>query len=216
MGMPDRSVNKGMLDKPGMMNMGHEKMDMSHPKNHATDKSHSTGMQMTSPKPAAQTGENSTDTMIFSGHTLPEHKPVDRSGKQHAYRFGFLATDISSAGNLAVDGMSKERPWPPYEQLKATHKTSFSENKKVREIRLTLGGDMERYVWFFNNKPLSESDSILIHEGEVTRFIMINRTMMHHPMHLHGHFLCLKWPGKLCTSQAYGECCPHVHHRYRV
>ena len=47
---------------------------------------------------------------------------------------------------------------------------------------------MERYVWFFNNKPPSESDSILIHKGEVVRFIMINRTMMHHPMHLHGHF----------------------------
>jgi hypothetical protein len=58
----------------------------------------------------------------------------------------------------------------------------------VREIRLTLDGDMERYVWFLNNRALSESDSILIRKGEVVRFIMINRTMMHHPMHLHGHF----------------------------
>jgi len=47
---------------------------------------------------------------------------------------------------------------------------------------------MERYVWFLNNRPLSESDSIRIRKGEVVRFIMINRTMMHHPMHLHGHF----------------------------
>jgi hypothetical protein len=47
---------------------------------------------------------------------------------------------------------------------------------------------MKRYVWFLNNRPLSESDSILIREGEVARFILINRTMMHHPMHLHGHF----------------------------
>ena len=47
---------------------------------------------------------------------------------------------------------------------------------------------MERYTWFINNKPISETDSILIKEGEVVRFIMINRTMMHHPMHLHGHF----------------------------
>lgn len=47
---------------------------------------------------------------------------------------------------------------------------------------------MERYVCFLNNKPLSESDHILIKEGEIVRFIMINRTMMHHPMHLHGHF----------------------------
>jgi len=47
---------------------------------------------------------------------------------------------------------------------------------------------MERYVWFLNNKALSESDSILVRKGEVTHFIMINRTMMHHPMHLHGQF----------------------------
>ena len=47
---------------------------------------------------------------------------------------------------------------------------------------------MERYVWLLKNTPLSASDSIRIREGEVARFIMINRTMMHHPMHLHGHF----------------------------
>ena len=58
----------------------------------------------------------------------------------------------------------------------------------MREVRLTLDGDMERYVWFLNNKALSESDDILVREGEVVRFILINRTMMHHPMHLHGHF----------------------------
>ena len=43
-------------------------------------------------------------------------------------------------------------------------------------------------VWFFNNRALHESDAIRIREGEVVRFILINRTMMHHPIHLHGHF----------------------------
>ena len=66
--------------------------------------------------------------------------------------------------------------------------STYHAGKKVGEIRLTLDGDMERYVWFLNTKPLSESDTIHIREGEVVRFIMINRTMMHHPMHLHGHF----------------------------
>jgi FtsP/CotA-like multicopper oxidase with cupredoxin domain len=47
---------------------------------------------------------------------------------------------------------------------------------------------MERYVWSINNKPLYASDSIEIRKGETVRFIMINRSMMHHPMHLHGHF----------------------------
>jgi hypothetical protein len=80
------------------------------------------------------------------------------------------------------------RPWTPYDDLRASTPTAFPKDKPVREIRLTLDGDMQRYVWFINNKPLSETDHILIKAGEVVRFIMINRTMMHHPMHLHGHF----------------------------
>jgi FtsP/CotA-like multicopper oxidase with cupredoxin domain len=85
-------------------------------------------------------------------------------------------------------GMDPKRPWPPYSKLRSTRPTAFPKGSPVREIRLTLDGDMERYVWFLNNRPLSESDDILIKEGELVRFIMINRTMMHHPMHLHGHF----------------------------
>ena len=55
-------------------------------------------------------------------------------------------------------------------------------------MRLTLDGDMERYVWFLNGRALWEDDTIPVRAGEVVRFVMINRTMMHHPMHLHGHF----------------------------
>jgi hypothetical protein len=87
-----------------------------------------------------------------------------------------------------MDGMDASRPWSPYQKLRAVKPTGFKKDKTTREIRLTLDGDMERYVWLLNDKPLSESDSIRIREGEIARFIMINRTMMHHPMHLHGHF----------------------------
>jgi hypothetical protein len=72
--------------------------------------------------------------------------------------------------------------------LRAARSTAFAPDKPVREVRLTLDGDMERYVWFLNNTALSESDDLLVREGEIVRFILINRTMMHHPMHLHGHF----------------------------
>ena len=40
-------------------------------------------------------------------------------------------------------------------------------------------------------------------QGEVVRFIMINRTMMHHPMHLHGHFF------RVVNGQ--GDCSPLKH-----
>jgi hypothetical protein len=39
-----------------------------------------------------------------------------------------------------------------------------------------------------NGVPLSEADKIKINNKEVTRITFNNLTMMHHPMHLHGHF----------------------------
>jgi hypothetical protein len=39
-----------------------------------------------------------------------------------------------------------------------------------------------------NGRTLKESDYILINRGENVRFTLSNDTMMHHPMHLHGHF----------------------------
>ncbi len=55
-------------------------------------------------------------------------------------------------------------------------------HKPVSEIRLTLDGDMERYVWFVNNKPLFETDHIGIKRDEIVRFIMIKHTVDVPPM----------------------------------
>jgi CopA family copper-resistance protein len=165
MGMSDGDVEAGKFDRPGMMGghmMGHG--------------SHKCGAQMRgmrhTPAPSAKTAS----------------KPPSRNGKRYGGDFGWLAADVSSSEALAMDGMDPQRPWPPYKRLRSKEPTGFSPERPVREIRLTLDGDMERYVWFLNNKPLSESDAIRIKKGEVVRFVMINRTMMHHPMHLHGHF----------------------------
>lgn len=75
-----------------------------------------------------------------------------------------------------------------YQGLRSLEQTSLDANKPQREITLKLTGSMKRYVWSFDNKILSESDRILIKKGENVRFILENETMMHHPLHLHGHF----------------------------
>jgi CopA family copper-resistance protein len=158
MGMPGREVRQGRFDQPGMNGMSE--------------------MEGMSDMEGMDHGMND-----MSGHSMSMAKE-----KPKGTWFGLLVDDISSKPNLAVDGMSPERPWPPYDKLRALEPTTFASDKPLREVRLTLDGDMERYVWFLNNKPLSETDHILVKEGEVVRFIMINRSMMHHPMHLHGHF----------------------------
>ncbi len=178
MGMTDDRVDKGLFDKPGMMGMGAAgsmaAMDMS-AMEHAVPMDNNTVMENMSGMDQA--------AAMDSGSVMPV-----QSGKPFTFNYGFMAPDVSSSTYLARDGMSVKRPWPPYALLRSGKSTALPKDRPVRELRFTLDGDMERYVWFLNKKPLSETDEILIREGEIVRFIMINRTMMHHPMHLHGHF----------------------------
>jgi hypothetical protein len=74
-----------------------------------------------------------------------------------------------------------------YAMLKAPKKTTLPVGP-VRELNFELTGNMTRYVWTMNNKTISESDKILIKQGENIRIILTNNSMMRHPMHLHGHF----------------------------
>ena len=59
-----------------------------------------------------------------------------------------------------------------------------------REIEIHLTGNMERFMWSFDGVKLSDADGPLVtlNEGERVRFVMVNDTMMTHPIHLHGQF----------------------------
>jgi len=83
---------------------------------------------------------------------------------------------------------NKQAANTPYEKLKALTITTLPVDNKMREIQLDLTGDMERYIWSINNEILAEDNTIKIRKGENIRFVLNNKTMMHHPMHLHGHF----------------------------
>ena len=202
MGMPDGDVEAGKFDRPGMMHMGPIDMHAMKGMESTSNDAGFPEIKMDGMHPASNEGVGHSshpgrpvehpsfpvEDTAHSNHVMPIPPPDSRIDKKYGSNFGFLAADVSASENLAINGMDPRRPSTPYEKLRAERTTAFSREKPVRDIRLTLDGDMERYVWFINNRPLSESDSIRIREGEVVRFIMINRTMMHHPMHLHGHF----------------------------
>jgi hypothetical protein len=83
---------------------------------------------------------------------------------------------------------ANERPLSPYKKLRSVGKSALPKNNPTREVVLTLTGDMERYIWSINGETISPDNMIRIRHGENIRFVLINNTMMHHPMHLHGHF----------------------------
>jgi CopA family copper-resistance protein len=227
MGMPDRQVDAGRFDAPGMNMEMSMKMDgasgmmdmgdmqgladggeMAAPADMAgtetmaempemADSDEMTGMRRGDDMSTASQSEplvpmdGTSPDMAMSGMAEPM-KPVPGlmtpEGRMYGVSFSYMAADVSSSPGLAIDGMDPGRPGTPYGELKAVGSTALPLDTPVKEIRLTLDGDMERYVWFLNKKALSETDHILIKKGESIRFIMVNRTMMHHPMHLHGHF----------------------------
>jgi FtsP/CotA-like multicopper oxidase with cupredoxin domain len=84
-----------------------------------------------------------------------------------------------------------ERPGSPYRVLRATHDTTLPRHLPRRKITLHLTGDMNRYVWSFDGKTMAQQPYVLIKKGEVIELELINDSMMHHPIHLHGHFFRL-------------------------
>ena len=55
-----------------------------------------------------------------------------------------------------------------------------------RTVELHLTGHMERYVWSFDGVKFSAADPVRLTYGERMRIVLVNDTMMAHPIHLHG------------------------------
>lgn len=112
-------------------------------------------------------------------------------------------TSMENTPAAVTPAPQQAHPLPPYPQLKALHPTAFSKNLPRRTLELHLTGDMQRYTWSFNGKTISEDSLIPVKHGEVLRLELVNDSMMHHPIHLHGHFF------RLLNGQ--GDSCPLKH-----
>ncbi|QXI17512.1 copper resistance system multicopper oxidase [Pseudomonas hamedanensis] len=55
-----------------------------------------------------------------------------------------------------------------------------------RTLELHLTGHMEKFAWSFNGIKFSDAEPLLLKYGERIRLVLVNDTMMTHPIHLHG------------------------------
>ena len=60
-----------------------------------------------------------------------------------------------------------------------------------RTVELRLTGNMEKFIWSFDDKKYSELPALHFSEGETVRLVFRNETMMNHPLHLHGLWMDL-------------------------
>ncbi len=108
--------------------------------------------------------------------------PATLSGEPSVDNVAMKAADRQSEAGDGLDGNGRQVL--AYSQLSALKKSDLG--PPTRELQFHLTGNMERWTWGFDGKRFSEAEPINIKLGERVRFLLINDTMMEHPIHLHG------------------------------
>jgi FtsP/CotA-like multicopper oxidase with cupredoxin domain len=78
-------------------------------------------------------------------------------------------------------------PITPAFEERLRSQAKFLARKPDRTLTADLTGDMMSFVWGINGKGYGEDAPFFVRRGERVELVMRNRTMMAHPMHLHGH-----------------------------
>ena len=68
------------------------------------------------------------------------------------------------------------------------HNATATRDKREpgREIQLHLTGNMHRYMWSIDGIKYADAEPLRLQYGERVRIVLVNDTMMTHPIHLHG------------------------------
>lgn len=145
----------------------------------------------------AQDGSGHASVFLGEGpeHLAPTAPPPTAYSMDAA--LAAVLDQLDEAGERSdAEALANEnpRPLPPYARLKATASTTLPALAATREITLKLTGDMTRYLWSIDGRAIDEQSTVPVKRGEVLRVVLVNNTMMHHPMHLHGHFFRLLIP----------------------
>jgi CopA family copper-resistance protein len=208
MNMPNASSSAGSPN--GMPNM--PGMDMGNPKGNpmpgigeketgSSQKSEMTAMSQRSdgaiqPIPGLLVG-NETGTTPFpqpGPHTMSIHSSssggeIVRVKRPHLHvgpQIDNLSMAVSERPADPGDGLQGNgRRVLTYSDLRARYR-GVDGRSPTREIELHLTGNMQRYIWGFDGKKFTDAGPIELKLGERVRFILINDSMMDHPIHLHG------------------------------
>ena len=136
----------------------------------------------------AQDGSGSTAAVFGSGKAHPAPAPP----RPQVYNMDqMLELALEEQEDDPRAALQLDRPGSPYRLLRSPRDTTLPRHLPARRIPLHLTGDMNRYVWSFDGKTIANDPYIRIRRGERIELELINDSMMHHPIHLHGHFFRL-------------------------
>ena len=182
----------------GMGGMDHGGMDMSGGKGMEGGCGAKMGMAaMDHGAPANSTPKNTPDP--HAGHDMSGMSSGSMVGMDHGQ--GMQSHPASENNNPLVDNQAMTltsrlddpgnglrdngRTVLTYEMLRSTFEDPDGRDPS-REIELHLTGHMEKFAWGFNGQKFSEVAPLKLNYGERMRIVLVNDTMMTHPIHLHG------------------------------
>jgi CopA family copper-resistance protein len=109
-------------------------------------------------------------------HAAAEHGPtVDSVAAQTSRRLDDPGPGLRNNGRRVLTYADLHTLGGPIDRREAS-----------REIELHLTGHMERFIWSFNGQKFSEAEPLRFNHGERLRIVLVNDSMMTHPIHLHG------------------------------
>ena len=164
------TLTHGDMGMGGMAGMDMSKMDHSKMDHSTMGHENSTAM---SAQVIAPAGSGSTSQII---HNASEFGPqVDMRAE----------TPASGIADPGIGLRNSPRRVLTYADLFNLNDTPDPRDP-TREIQLHLTGNMARYMWSFDGVKFDDAEPIQLKYGERVRFMLVNDTMMTHPIHLHG------------------------------
>jgi CopA family copper-resistance protein len=171
--------------------MGHGGMEMS---GHGKGMEGMGGMRHGQAQPAAQAASDP-----HAGHDMAGMQAGAMPGMDHGS--GMQTHPASETGNPLVDNQAMaptSRLDDPGNGLRdngrkvlsyAMLRSAFEDpdgREPGRTVELHLTGHMERFAWSFDGVKFSDAAPLRLNYGERMRIVLVNDTMMAHPIHLHG------------------------------
>ena len=154
-------------------------------------------------------GSMNHGSMDHSGHDMSAMKSMPMKGMEGgcganmsgSMQSGMQAHPASETGNPLVD-MQTMMPAPKLDDpgigLRGNGRKTLSYSMlrslfddpdgrdPGRDVELHLTGHMERFAWSFDGEPFASAEPLRLNYGERMRIVLVNDTMMTHPIHLHG------------------------------
>ena len=177
------------LDKPEPLSMGDMMGAMNHGENHG-------GMAMDHSQHAMQSADKMAG-MDHSGHDMSSMAGMAAIPATQPITVRHARTEYGSSVDMRVDTPRTNLDDPgiglrnngrrvlSYADLKSLPGIMDTREADM-EIELHLTGNMERYTWSLDGLEFGKSTPVHFPYGKRIRIVLVNDTMMSHPMHLHG------------------------------